>query len=242
MPFEFRTMINYRDLNKNWKPRIDAIISYLNESAILHSEMVGFNASYMLKNNCAWILNKFSIQLNDFPKFRDEVRIITWSREIHIIKAYRDFEIYAGQNFIGRASSLWVFTDLKTKKPRRIPVEVKNMYGEEKISCGINPDDINYNTDDLKKSEIREYTIRFTDIDTNGHMNNTAFFNLLENALLEKLGDFIVKSIKICFKNEVTHDKKTLNLGIKHEGENIYKFLFYKSDLIYAYGEAQICI
>ncbi|CUT03306.1 acyl-ACP thioesterase domain-containing protein, partial [Candidatus Kryptobacter tengchongensis] len=67
------------------------------------------------KNNCAWILNKFSIQLNDFPKFRDEVRIITWSRESHIIKAYRDFEIYAGQNFIGRASSLWVFTDLKTK-------------------------------------------------------------------------------------------------------------------------------
>ncbi len=132
----------------------------------------------MLQNNCAWILNKLSLKILELPKLRDEITIETWSREIHTVKAYRDFNVYLNEKLIYQAFSLWVFVDSKTKKLKRIPNEVRNMYSEEKISNGIDPDKFDMNLEGLEKLNflfIKENTIRYTDIDTNGHLNNTAF-------------------------------------------------------------------
>jgi len=243
MPFEFKATINYRDLNKNWKPRLDALTSYLQESAIAHSEKLGFNADYMHKNNCAWILNKLSIEMNELPKLRDEITITTWSREIHTVKAYRDFNIFLNEKLIGRASSLWVFVDTGTKKLKRIPDEVRNIYGEEKISNGICPDRFDLNPAELKKSNLitKEHTLRYTEIDTNGHLNNTSFFNLLEDILIENFMDFKVQSLDICFKSEVTYDQKVIRIGLTHDGSGDCKFIFFKDERVFSYGQVKIC-
>lgn len=244
MPFEFRTPINYRDLNKNWKLRLDALTSYLQESAILHSEILGFNANYMIRNNCAWILNKISIKIFELPKLRDEIKIETWSREIHTVKAYRDFNVYLNEKLICQASSLWVFVDSRTKKLKRVPDEVRNMYGEEKISNGINPDELDLNPEELKNSNFtftKENTIRYTDVDTNGHLNNTAFFTLIEDALLERFGDFKVESVEICFKSELTSEVKAVKIGLTCYDDGECKFIFFKGENIFSYGRLRIC-
>ncbi len=241
--FDLKVKINYRDLNKNWKPRLDTLTSYLQESAILHSETIGFDANYMLKNKCAWILNKLTIEIFKLPELRDEIKITTWSREIHTVKAYRDFNIYLNDELIARASSLWVFVDATTKKLKRIPDEVKNMYGEEKISNGIDPEKFDFEPDEIKNQILilKEHTIRYTDIDTNGHMNNTTFFTLLEDILLEKFNDFKISEVNICFKSEVLYNQKTIKVGLTQSSDEIYNFIFFNDDTIFSYGRVKIC-
>ncbi len=118
------------------------------------------------------------------------------------------------------------------------------MYGEEKISNGINPDKFDMNPEELKKLNfvfIKENTIRYTDIDTNGHLNNTGFFNLVEDALLENFEDFKVESIDICFKSELTSKERTVKIGLNYNGDGKCEFVFFKDEKIFSYGQVKIC-
>lgn len=78
MIFKVDFDIFYKDTTSNdGKIRLDTLILLLQESAILHSEKVGFTQDYMKKNQCAWVLNKISLIMNRIPKMRENITIQT---------------------------------------------------------------------------------------------------------------------------------------------------------------------
>ncbi|MGB9731089.1 MULTISPECIES: acyl-[acyl-carrier-protein] thioesterase [Calditerrivibrio] len=235
MIYEFKYSVNYRDVDQNRFLRSDSLVSLLQEAAILHSEFVGFDADYMLKHNVAWMLNRFALVIHDYPFLRDEITIKTWSRGLKSFKAFRDFEVFNNGKLIANATSYWFFIDTKRKRIAKVPEEVQKMYGYHDMATNISIDDSEPpHLEDffLDKQQI----IRYSDIDSNGHLNNVIYLNMLEDTLK---GHGIMKKIKeyyISFKKEITYNLLSINVSIMQADQNRYFFHFNKEEDIYAEG------
>ena len=75
-----------------------------------------------------WCCNVRYMDIN--PGFRkrlsamdEEIRVVTWQNGSRGFRAYRDFEILAGDELMAPVATLWLYVDLKKKRPRRIPPE-----------------------------------------------------------------------------------------------------------------------
>ncbi|MCX8084068.1 MAG: thioesterase [Calditerrivibrio sp.] len=235
MIYEFNYSVNYRDADASRYLRIDALVSLLQESAILHSELIGFDADYMYKHSCAWMLNKFAIVIYEYPFLRDQITIKTWSRGLKSFRAFRDFEVFKGDKLIAHATSYWFFIDTTKKRVIKVPEEVQKMYGYHDITTGVIIDDSEpTNIDDFffEKNHI----IRYSDIDSNGHLNNVAYLNMLEDTIKNSGTNSRIKEYYISFKKEIVYDSNEISVSILKATEKRYFFYFNKDAEIYAQG------
>ena len=70
----------------------------------------------------------------------EEIRVVTWHKGSRGFKAYRDFEVLAGDELLAAAATLWLFIDLHKKRPRRIPPEWPHAYtieGDDAVTCDL---------------------------------------------------------------------------------------------------------
>jgi len=122
--------------------------------------------------------------IHRYPRYEEQVRIVTWSSGIRAFKGYRDFRAYCGDELVLSASSLWLYVDMATKTLIRVPEEVARTFpsrpGEE-----YRPD-----LDKLRllppangSAPACRVSVRYSDFDGNGHVNNTTYFDILQTAL-----------------------------------------------------------
>lgn len=235
MIYEFNYSVNYRDVDTSRYLRLDSLVSLLQESAILHSELVGFDVDYMFKYNVAWVMNKFALVIHEYPFLRDNITIKTWSRGIKSFKAFRDFEVYKDGKMIAHATSFWFFIDTKKKRISKVPEEVQKMYGYHDISTNVVINDSEPALLDDTYFE-KHQVIRYSDIDSNGHLNNVVYLNMLQDTLYANGVSKNIKEYYISFKKEINYDMKEILVSALKAEDNRYYFTFNKENDIYADG------
>lgn len=240
MIYEKQFEIYYKDTSSNGEIRLDCLLQYLQEAAILHSIKVGFDETYMQKNNCAWVMNRLTLQMEKMPKIRSLIKIKTWSNELKSFKATREFEIYENGSCVGVASTNWLFIDVIQKKVKRIPDEVKNFYGELQKNVAIDTENIDIESYSFNTAFTKTHSLRHCDIDTNGHLNNTVYAQLVEDTVANIVNKFTMKTFKILYKKEVPYSINNLVCDIGKIDENRFSFRFLKDDTIFAYGNIEL--
>ncbi len=240
MLYEKQFEIYYKDATANGEIRLDCLLQYLQEAAILHSIYVGFDETYMQKNNCAWVMNKLILQMKSMPKIRSLLKIKTWSNELKSFKATREFEIYENGSCVGVASTKWFFIDFIQKKVKRISDEVKNFYGELQKNVGIDSENTNFEVSSFNTIFTKNHSLRHCDIDTNGHLNNTIYAQLVEDTVANVIDKFTIRSFKILYKREVSYNINNLVCDVGKIDENSFSFRFSKDDTIFSYGNIEL--
>lgn len=141
------------------------------------------------------------------PKWKTEINVRTWAREINKISSWRDFEVYdeSGEK-VGLASTQWVLIDAKKGTIGRITDKMKEEYDiESKAVFSEVIEGKIKEPEDMKK--ICEYTIRKRDIDVNHHVNNVSYLEIAYDVLPEDVG--------IEFENLEIYYKKQTKFGEK---------------------------
>lgn len=190
---EHNFFIGARDINSLKELTNTALLSYLEDIACIHSDMVGYGLSDIEKSKKTWILLSWKVNVLKRPKFSDNLKIKTWSRLINKFYAYRDFEVYDTENnLIAIATSKWIFIDIENGKIIKISEEVANAYSQENKSV--------FEEKDLEKLQEPESFIKKIDykitknmIDINCHLHNTYYMDLAKEVLPDE----------ISFSNEV---------------------------------------
>ena len=110
-----------------------------------------------------------------YPEYRETVKAVTWSRQIKGVKGFREFEVYAGDEKLAAASSIWIFVDACSKKIKRVPKDMSDMYTEEP-DVALNPelDSWKINNNFSPEMEV-DVSTRYFDYDPMGHVNNSVF-------------------------------------------------------------------
>lgn len=211
--------------------KISDLFKYLQEVASQHSEVMKIGFDDLKDNKGAWVLTKQYIEFVRLPKALEEFTIHSWSNKQNKIVANRNFYITDSANQpIIKATSDWVVINLE--KRRIIPLGRLNLdyiqnYNHELFSEAL--EKIIIKTDNL----VNEFTkiVRFSDIDLNGHMNNTIYVDMVLDSLAEFFNErCLLKSINTNFIQEVKYLEEVTIKTYQVEDNLFHHKIIRKSD------------
>ena len=199
MKFTSEYKVLYHDTNSNELVGISRIFKYLQETAT--SQMKAQRPSYneLLSQNKAFILSGIRVEVYEPLSYDEKITVSTWGCPPRGFTFPRSYQIERDGELICEANSTWALVDTRDKKLIKAS-DVELNYSiddplelERQIRFRI--------PQELKLSLVGEYTIRYTDTDVNGHMNNTNYPDMLFNALPSPESK-VVRSIAISYQNE----------------------------------------
>ena len=198
MKWEETYDIKYYDTNKNEMLGLSNIFVLLQETAM--RQMRACKPSYqdLFNEGRAFILSSMRVELY-YPIYAyEEIKVKSWaSNNNRGFTTLRSYELFRDNELIGESSSTWALVSTTDKKLLRISeADFSNYQGEEPLTLE-KPVKVRIPRE-VTLSLVGEYTVRYTDIDLNTHMNNSKYPDMLYNCLPNPENK-IIKSFAITF-------------------------------------------
>ena len=193
------------DLTGHWRP--SSILEIMQEAAGAHSLLLGCGREDLLKQNTVWVLSRCELHMDRYPSSGEKITVSTFPmpNRIYFFPRYYVFTDERGE-VIGKAGTLWLLFDVQTRHmlapgavahlipdnrdlsvPMHLPATVGVLQGEEFVS---------------------EYHPVYTDLDMNGHVNNTRYADLLCNQLgIDLMTRFEPETLLINYNREILPDQ-----------------------------------
>jgi medium-chain acyl-[acyl-carrier-protein] hydrolase len=217
MPSEFTidTSVAYADVDREHVLLLARLFKHLQEAAIKHADLFGMGAHAITARGMSWVLNRMVVAVDRYPRYEEPLRVVTWSSGIRGFKGFRDFRVFCRDELVARASSLWLNVDMETKSLARVPAETAAGFpvGAE---APFRPelDELRF-TPPGAAAAVFPVTLRYSDIDGNNHVNNTAFFDLLQTALVARGKLVHPARIEIQFLKEIPPAAATVTVRLE---------------------------
>lgn len=186
--FEHRFEIGFRDVGKSNKITNKGLIGYLEDTAGMHSNQVGYGLNTIDVTGLTWVLLNWKVHIFKRPLYGESILVKTWAR--HSVKFYtfRDFEVYNSKNeLVAIATTKWVLMNAKTMSLMKISEELIKEY-DPVLECVFEGED-EINKIDIPKeySYVEPYTIQRKDIDINRHVHNVSYLDFAYEVLPEEI-------------------------------------------------------
>lgn len=192
-PYDINTLL----VNSQKKLSLFGILNLFQDTAWIHATHLDHGYEEMIRYNTAWVLTRQKVVMNHWPVWGSKVILKTWVRPISGIIAVRDFEIWCDDKILGKCTTQWLILDLSTRKPA-----AKNLTLAENFTRKDLPETLEASKIILKDQLIKlsEFHVRNSDLDLNGHVNNTKYAQwVLDSVTEEKHREFILKEYEINF-------------------------------------------
>ncbi|MGG7179226.1 acyl-[acyl-carrier-protein] thioesterase [Clostridium paraputrificum] len=197
--------INYYDVDYKLKCKLSSIVNFLCDVGNYHAESLGETIESLVENNCAWVFYKYDIKIKEYPKYRDTITVETEPIGFKKFYAYRSYYIKNSEGkLLGEAIALFFLINIEKRRPMRVLPEQYVRYGADgDLKKNIEMENI---LKLEKEDHYKDFNIRYSDIDSNGHVNNVKYIEwAIESVPVEVIKDYELKRIKVVFEKETTY-------------------------------------
>ena len=180
--------VRFAEVDRDQVMALPAILQLLQEAAIRHADLFGVGARGLAERGTSWVLHRLSLGIERYPRRDEELRVETWSTGVRGFRGYREFRLLCGEELLLSASSLWLWIDLRTRMLARGPEDLAAAFplgGAGRPLYRPELEKLRFAAP-AEGSAVVPVTIRYSDFDANGHVNNTAFFDYLQTALAQQ--------------------------------------------------------
>ncbi|AIQ21961.1 acyl-ACP thioesterase domain-containing protein [Paenibacillus sp. FSL H7-0737] len=144
---------------------------------------LGISVEEILNAGMGWMMITLDLDFKRIPRPNDVLSVHTWSKGTKGALWQRDYRIFDADHIeIATARSIWALVDIEKRKilrPNALPVQVKHYNGD---SVGDMPVKVTIPTDIIMEEAYR-YQVRYSGLDSNGHLNNARYGDLCCDAL-----------------------------------------------------------
>ncbi|MBQ5644417.1 MAG: hypothetical protein IIV04_01805 [Bacteroidaceae bacterium] len=159
------------DANQLMRPT--ALLDLMQEAANVNASTLGFGYDEMMNSNIAWVLSRTHVKFIDTPKWREEVNLKTWHKGVSKLFYLRDFILSDKEgNPMVLATTSWLIIDMNTRRLVRNNDLALNNTAMDAIAA---PADKVVLPVDIEPELVRKHPITWSEIDTNGHVNNVKY-------------------------------------------------------------------
>lgn len=197
--------IHHYEVDMRAKVLMTSIVNYLSDISIYQSEVLGIGIEYLKESNLGWVLYKWDIDIDSYANYNETITVRTSAYSFRKFYAYRIFEILNSDGEkIGYAKSVWLLINTNKRKPVKITDDLYKAYG---IDYENNkPLEIQEIKPVYKIDTNRRFDVRYSDIDTNKHVNNAKYISwALETVPKDVVLDYSIKNIKVTYEKETTY-------------------------------------
>lgn len=224
--YEQNFAVDSRDVDPFNQCRPSSLLGFLQEAATEAAAQIHFSREEMMeKHHAFWMIARMWYRLDQPLSWGEQFTVRTWHRGGKGASMYRDFDLIQDGKPIGEAVSVWVLADVETHKLVRVTEGDDHKDTTGGALCKEKP---------LGKLRIPgglfladERTMRYSDADINGHVNNTRYADFACDALhMQRLGvGQRVSSVQIGYLKECS------------PGENLHLFTCFQDGVHYVRGQ-----
>ena len=191
--YSYFSRVRFSECDANGSMKLTTLVDYLQDTAIFHSEDVGYTVQYMLDHHMAWLLASWQIVIHRMPVYGEKIETITNPYAVERFIGYRNFKILGndGEECV-IANSVWALMDLENGKPITASEDMINAYqAGEKFQMNYAPRKIKIPEVEFKDGE--PFAVEPWHLDSNRHVNNGAYIHMAWNYVPrseDSVGDF----------------------------------------------------
>lgn len=212
--------IKYTDADAfdNLKP--SALLSFMEESACLSADELGFGYEAIAPKNIGFILANAYIELFRPVKLGEKLEVHTWPIAPKMLIFLRDFELYCGTEKVGVCTTRWCMIDIKTFKP--LPTSA---YFAEGAFENYNKErSVLFTSWKIPAVEggkpVGNKRVRLSDYDHYFHVNNTKYADYLYDTFsLEEMTGKYFSKLQITYTKQCKLGEEIVFTGT-HSGED----------------------
>ena len=164
-------------VDKNKRLSLSKLFLMFQECAEAHAEELDIGRARTTNVGRKWIITRYSVKFNRLPTYGEVVKMTTYPGKNNPFFFYRYFYLEdARGNLLVIASCVWAVIDAKTNKivtnpfGKKLPEESRDF--ELPLPQKIEED---------ATTKVKEHLVEYSDIDLNGHLNNTRYIELIQN-------------------------------------------------------------
>ncbi len=193
------------------------ILYLMQEVAGTHFAKLSMDYDALAQRGLFWAITRNKVQVTRLPVRGEKIRLETWPMPTTRVAYPRSIVAYdeAG-NEVFRSITLWVLMDLGNRSmvlPGKSGIQVAGtLRGNELAS----PLGLPARTLESRSSRC----VRFTDLDRNGHMNNTKYMDWIWDLLPADFhGAHTLREFTVCYLNEAREGQElNLSWGFAEDG------------------------
>ena len=215
-------LLRSKDVDMYRRIRLSRLFELFQEASIRHTESLGMGRDKTLDKGILWVLLMQRAEITRMPEYDETIILKSWpGQTMHLLfPRYYSVETVQGEPLI-RAAALWSLMDARTRKvvfPERYGVVIEGAETGEETAL---PKNLPRLPADAVCAE-KEFTVPYSFVDLNGHMNNTRYFDLAEDCLGAAAAGGILREIETEYASEAPFGS-TFTLRWSDCGEGIYQ-------------------
>lgn len=159
-------------------------VRFMQEAALSASANVGWTSERYLASGYFWLVRETHVEYLQSAQYGDTLSVKTWVDDFRRVRSRRMYEFRnsATDELIVRANTDWIYTDIKTGRPSKIPDEVIIAYSPEgKPEQGDSREAFPSAPPQAQETFHIIKRVEWRDVDTMGHMNNATYFNYIDD-------------------------------------------------------------
>lgn len=183
--------------------RPGALLEMMQEMAGAHAELLGVGHSMTIQHGLAWVLTRVEVRMKRYPRSHETLQIETFPMPNRrwFFPRYFIFRDAQGEE-IGCAGSMWTLLDIHERKMAKpgpvLPLMPDNSDLTAPMGMPCTVEEI------AAAPSEREQAPLYTDLDVNGHVNNTRYLDWCCNALgVDVMKAHELRSFALNFHHEI---------------------------------------
>ena len=207
-----------KDVNLHRVLRTSTLFELMQEASIRHTEELGMGRERTLDRGLLWMVTHQQAEITRMPEYDELITLESWpGRTMHLLfpRYYRVLDEKG--DVLLRASALWALVDQSTRRmvfPDRHGVVIEGSVTGNEIDLPSTPRR-------AEAGESRDFTVPFSYVDLNGHMNNTRYFDLAEDRIPAASEGRSLRKIAVEYANEARLGD-TVRVTIEQDGGTFY--------------------
>lgn len=207
MEYSWPLRISTYDADKNRNIRLSSILELQQESGDLQFRGAGLPYEVLFESGIVFVTSRLTVRMKQRPRLGENVKLTTWHRDNKRVQFYRcyTFEDQSGHPLIESITS-FVIIDPVTHRPLRPKVFEQFGIPHQPGRTVSLPDPSKLSLPDGMAYTATRH-ILYSDIDYNGHLNNTVYADFLcdympEQAKNKEIAQFSISFIAEALEND----------------------------------------
>ena len=226
--FDYRILSSDTDANRNL--RLSRLFTMLQEASIAHTTELGMGREKTLDRGLLWIVTLQQAKITRLPVYDEPIRLRSWpGKTMHLLfPRYYRIEDRRGNSLV-EASALWALMDQNTRRvvfPELYGIKIRGVHTGRELALPASPR--------MPQGEqTGSFTVPYSYVDLNGHMNNTRYFDLAEDLMPPALRKKKLIGVRTEYAREALADTEillksetlgdTFLLAGEYEGQKLFR-------------------
>ena len=179
--------------------RVSALFTLLQTAAIRHTEELGVRRDKTLDRGLLWVVARQHVVVERMPVYDERITLRSWPGEMMRVLFPRYYELTdeAGAVLV-RASAVWSLMDAQTREmafPDEYGIEIPGTETGRELPYLVR-------LPAMEQPNAFTFTVPYSCVDLNGHMNNARYFDAAEDHLPAARSGALLREVRAEYSAE----------------------------------------